>query len=206
MARRKIIQVGNICALCEETYPRSVLYTCSRCGLMYCGNCILFENGGAICLRCAAKRVVPKVRESKYMRLSDFLAKRGKALNEVTLSFQKIEDVIGSKLPKSAYTQRSWWGNIRGRLPSEAWLTVGWTVKEVNLKEKKVTFAREISQEKTSERKETQRGKSSFKALAFKARARAMKTKRLSKTKIAILQARLKNIERRRRMVKHEKV
>ncbi|MEM1550682.1 MAG: hypothetical protein QXL85_01315 [Candidatus Bathyarchaeia archaeon] len=201
MTRRKIIQVGNICALCEEIYPRSVLFTCSRCGLIYCGNCVLFEGGVTICLRCAAKRVTPKARESKYMRLSNFLAKRAKALNEITISFQKIEEIIGDKLPESAYARGSWWSNVRGRIPSEAWLTVGWAVKEVDLKGRKVTFVKENSQEKMGERQETRDDRQSFKILALKARARA-RTKKLSKTKIAILQARLKNIEKQRQMEK----
>jgi len=124
---------------------------------MYCGNCIIFEGGMVICLRCAAKRVVPRTRRSKYMRLSAFLANRFRALNEITLSFQKMEEVIGDKLPESAYTRRSWWSNVRGRLPSEAWLTVGWAVREVNLEERKVTFVREASREEGSERQEARK-------------------------------------------------
>ena len=50
---------------------------------------------------------------------------------------------------------------------------------------------------------EAQGDKSSFKALALKARARIKRSKGLSKTKIAILQARLKNIERQRRARKY---
>jgi len=201
--RRKIIQVGNICALCNETYLRSVLYTCSRCGLMYCGNCILFEDGAIICLRCAVRRVMPKARGSKYMRLSDFLARRARTLNEVTLSFQKIEEVIGDRLPESAYTRRAWWSNVRGRMPSEAWLTVGWAVKEVNLEDRIVKFVREGAQETREDAVEARGDKSSFKALALKARARIKRSKGLSKTKIAILQARLKNIERQRKARKY---
>lgn len=199
MPRRKIIQVGNICALCNETYPRSVLYTCSRCGLIYCGNCVLFEDGAIICLRCATREVMPKARGSKYMKLGNFLAKRARALNEITLSFQKIEEIIGDRLPESAYTRRAWWSNVRGRMPSEAWLTVGWAVKEVNLEERIVKFIRERAQEEREDDAETRGDKSSFKALALKARARIKRARSLSKTKIAILQARLKNIERQRR-------
>lgn len=203
MGRRKIIQVGNICALCQETYPRNVLYTCGHCGLMYCGNCVLFENNyEVICLRCATRRVSPKASGSKYMKLSVYLAKRPKALKEITLSFHKIEEIIGEKLPESAYRRKSWWSNVRGRMPSEAWMTVGWTVKEVNVEEGKVTFIRENAWTVASEREKNQEGDPSFKVLAFRAKARSMKRRRLSKTRIAILQARLKNIERERRMSK----
>lgn len=195
---RRIIQVGNMCALCQETYPRGVLYTCSRCGLMYCGNCVLFEDKGIICLRCAARMVSPKAVGSKYIKLGVYLAKIARSLSEITLSFKKIEEIIGDKLPDSAYTWRSWWSNTRGRMPSEAWLTAGWSVKDVDINERKVTFVREAAQESSEGEREIQRVGPQFKALAYRARARAMRTRKLSRTKIAILQARLKNIERQR--------
>jgi len=201
---RKIIQVGNVCALCEETYPRSALYTCSRCGMIYCGNCILPRGDGIICLKCAVKEVSPRSSRSKYMNLSIFLAKKARFLSETTLSFQEIEEIIGDRLPESARKQKGWWSNIRGRMPSEAWLTVGWMVKEVDLEEGRVTFIRERSagsEDDNANSDEVKRspGKSKqFKTLAFKARASIRKPRKISKTKIAILQARLKNIERAR--------
>lgn len=194
---RKIIQVGNICALCQEKYPSSVLYTCSRCGLMYCGNCIILEDHEIICLRCAVREVRPKRRENKYMKLGKFLLKKAKATKEVALSFKEIEAIIEDKLPETAKTRRSWWSNVRGRMPSEAWLTFGWRVEEVDLNEGKVKFVREAGVEKEPKEPEEHGEKKTFKALAFKAKAKAQK-KRLSKTRIAMLQARLKNIERQR--------
>lgn len=199
MVRRKIIQVGNICALCHGTYPRSVLYTCGLCGLTYCGNCILFDDDKVICLRCAVKRISPRVRRSKYMKLAEYLARRLRALNEVTLSFHEIEEIIGDRLPDSARMRRSWWSNVRGRMPSEAWLTVGWAVREVDLAGEKVKFVRESKIEGVKGGRILREGSSSFKALALKVRAGSRRGKKMSKTKIAILQARLKNIERQRR-------
>lgn len=198
---RKIIQASNICALCQGKYPSSALYTCGRCGLRYCGNCVLFGDGGVICLRCAVKRVTPRTRESKYMKLGQFLARRAGGLSEITLSFYQIEEIIGERLPESARTRKTWWSNIRGRMPSEAWLTVGWAVKEVDLKGKMVRFIRETEPKKEAKRKTTEEAGPEFKALAFKARATeiTLRKKRPSKTKLAMLQARLKNIERQRR-------
>lgn len=198
---RKIIQVGNLCALCQGKYPGSVLYTCGRCGLRYCGNCVLFEDGGVICLRCAVKRVTPRTRESKYMKLSQFLARRARGLSEITLSFREIEKIIGERLPESARTRKVWWSNVRGRMPSEAWLTVGWAVKEVDLEKEIVRFIREAEPKEEAKRKTVEEAGPEFKALAFKTRAIEMtsKKKRPSKTKLAMLQARLKNIERERR-------
>ncbi|MEM1515195.1 MAG: hypothetical protein QXT26_05275 [Thermoproteota archaeon] len=136
------------------------------------------------------------------MKLGAYLAKIAKSLSEITLYFHKIEEIIGDNLPESAYTRRSWWSNVRGRMPSEAWLTVGWSVKEVNIDERKVTFVRETGREVPNEKKKVRKRESQFRILAYKARARSMRMKRLSKTKIAILQARLKNIERQRSMNK----
>ncbi|MEM2432188.1 MAG: hypothetical protein QXJ19_03510 [Candidatus Bathyarchaeia archaeon] len=199
MVGRKIIQVGNICALCQGTYPRSILYTCSLCGLAYCGNCILLDDDRAICLRCAVKMVSPRARRSKYMKLAEYLARRPKALNEVTLTFHEIEEIIGDRLPDSARVRRSWWSNVRGRMPSEAWLTVGWAVREVDLVGERVKFVRESRVERFKEGRELEGVSPSFKALAFKVRAGRWRGKKISKTKIAILQARLKNIERQRK-------
>lgn len=200
MKAKRIFQVNNVCALCEETYPRNLLYVCHRCGMTYCGNCVLFEGGKTICLRCAVKDVSPKASRNKYMELSVFLAKKAKFLSELTLSFSEIEEIIGDRLPDSAYKQKGWWSNIRGRLPSEAWLTVGWIVKEVNLEDRTVVFIREkpltsAKDNNKADRRAMKREKP-FKTLALKARARLRKPGKISKTKIAMLQARLKNIER----------
>jgi hypothetical protein len=202
LAGRKIFVVGNICALCEETYPRSALYICDKCGKMYCGNCILFEDGGKICLKCAVKGLFNHAPKSKYAYLSMLLTKAAKFRSKITMRFAEIEDVIGDKLPASAYKYKHWWSNIRNYAPSESWLTAGWRVEEVNLEENKVTFLRE--EKPSKEKPEIKGGRGSrkstseFKALALKAKIRR-KTP-ISKTKMSMLQARLKNIERTRRV------
>ncbi|MEM3715565.1 MAG: hypothetical protein QW341_01165 [Candidatus Bathyarchaeia archaeon] len=198
MRAKRVFQVNNVCALCGENYPRSVLYSCHICGMTYCGNCLLLEGGKIICLRCAVKKVSPKVSRNKYMELSIFLAKKARFLSELTLSFSEIEEIIGDRLPDSAYEQKGWWSNLRGRLPSEAWLTVGWMVKEVDLEKRVVSFVREKLPTPAKDRIDER--SNSFKTLALKARFRLRKPGKISKTKIAMLQARLKNIERSRQM------
>ena len=203
MSSPKFFPVGNVCALCEETYPSSMLHKCNHCGMNYCGNCVILnEKGEIICLRCAVRRIFPHAPKSKYSYLSVFLAKKGKFCNKVTLSFTKIENIIGDKLPDSAYKRKYWWNNVDGRSPSEYWLTVGWKVGEVNLKEKIVTFLKEekseIKENKIIRKRKKCGSLSKFKSLAIKARINLKKPRKPSKSKMAILQARLKNLERRR--------
>lgn len=169
---------------------------------MYCGNCIVSDGDRIICLRCAAKRIRPRPSMGKYAKLSIFLAKRAKFESEVTLSFSEVEGIIGGKLPESSYSRRSWWSNVRGRSPSEAWLTVGWRVKEVDLEGGRVTFVKEEGPKAVGPREagvKRVRGAKAFKALALKAGIASRGPRIISKTRIAILQARLKNIERARR-------
>jgi hypothetical protein len=169
---------------------------------MYCGNCVLFKDYEIVCLRCAVKSVSPKTPRSKYMRLSVFLAKKSRYKDEVALSFAEVEEIIGDKLPKSAYEDKRWWSNVRGRSPSESWMTVGWIVKDVDLEKRKVTFLSErketVNPASLNKDKHKMKKLATFKSLALKAKIRAYsgKSRRVSKTKIAILQARLKNIER----------
>lgn len=74
---------------------------------------------------------------NKYDPLEEYL--RSKV--EVTLTFKEIEKILGSELPVSAETDRSWWANTtnESRTQARAWLNAGWKVKEVHLPES-VTF------------------------------------------------------------------
>lgn len=194
--------VEEICALCGETYPYYQTRRCSKCGRFYCGTCTaLDENREVVCLNCFRRLVSPRRLKSKYGQLSVYLARRAKYGNYATLSFKRIEKIIGNDLPYSAYHYNHWWGNVRGRSPSEAWLTTGWAVQEIDLENQEVTFRRKESleskhEDQNSSQKKRRRGLSaSFKALAHKEhRIR----RELSKTKIAKVQARSRNVQRRR--------
>ena len=59
--------------------------------------------------------------------------------NEVTLSFSRIEEILGSSLPSSAYTYQAWWAN-GGHSQANAWLSCGFTVGKLDLPGKTVTF------------------------------------------------------------------
>lgn len=62
-----------------------------------------------------------------------------------SFSFMEIEQIIGTKLPDSAYDHRPWWGNQiehQNRPQVAAWLDAGWKVETVNQKAREVTFKR----------------------------------------------------------------
>jgi len=193
--------IEEICALCGETYPYYQLQRCYRCSRLYCRNCVaLNEDREVICLNCFRRIVSPRSFRSKYAQFSIYLARRAKYGKYVTLSFKRIEEIIGDNLPYSAYHYNHWWNNTRGPSHSEAWMTTGWIVQEVNLQNQQVTFQKkepsEVKAENRTSSSKRRRRKipESFKALAHR---QPRRRKGLSKTKIAKVQARLKNVLRK---------
>ncbi len=90
---------------------------------------------------------------AKYDALHDFLAGLPKGQKQVTLGFKRIEDLLGEPLPPSAHTYEQWWwgGSVkRGRIDANwqdqvqqrAWEDAGWTVEDLNLMLRSVTFRR----------------------------------------------------------------
>jgi len=83
----------------------------------------------------------------KYAPLEQYLT----TLEEtsVSLNYPEMEDLLGFKLPNSAYKHRAWWSNGK-KGGSKFWLRVGWLVDSIVLNER-VTFrkAPEVVEEKT---------------------------------------------------------
>lgn len=76
----------------------------------------------------------------KYKPLTEWLGKQAGQL--VTLTFDAMEQIIGSKLPQSARKYRPWWGNetsARSR-QCRAWLVAGWRIESADLINEKVVF------------------------------------------------------------------
>jgi len=71
-------------------------------------------------------------------------------VNEVTLTFPKIEAIIGSNLPKSAYNHPAYWGNSRANARAHAWLDNGWIVSRKQMG-KSITFTRGQYQKRSHE-------------------------------------------------------
>ena len=66
----------------------------------------------------------------KYRKLYDYLIDQSGP--EVTLSFDEIKEIIGFKLPDSAFRHRPWWAN-GGHSQCRAWMNAGWFVDQVSL-------------------------------------------------------------------------
>jgi len=194
-----MVLIEEDCSLCGVAYPYFSLYRCHVCRRLYCRNCFLYDiDRKIICLKCAKRRVSPRGPRSKYTYLTTYLANRAKYSNHVTLPFTKVEAIIGDRLPSSAHYYEHWWSNARNRSPSEAWLTAGWRVVGVNLDRKEVTFRKDMqtAARPSSKRRRRKPISETFKALAR--RRRPWKPPGPSKTRVARVQARARNIERRR--------
>jgi hypothetical protein len=77
---------------------------------------------------------------SKYEPLQQFLASVGGTVHR--MSFREIEQILGFKLPKSAYEHEAWWSNnATGHSHARAWMKFGWRTQAVDLTGRKVTFA-----------------------------------------------------------------
>ncbi len=79
----------------------------------------------------------------KYRPLFNHLRRSGQ--DEVTLTFAKIEALLGSTLPDSARSSRGWWSNRGGGgLQSQAWMKAGYHVVELDLAQERITFRKPV--------------------------------------------------------------
>jgi hypothetical protein len=83
---------------------------------------------------------------AKYSPLTGFLQRQSDAKDMIHMSFQRLEEIIGSRLPPSAHYDRTWWGNTlnQTRVQAHAWLNASWRVESVDLSRKVVTFVRSV--------------------------------------------------------------
>ncbi len=187
---------SNQCSLCKRTVSPSRLIRCPRCKQLFCRSCVtedLRNDEYLVCLNCARRYVVSKPAfKRKYTPLTLYLSRKSKWTRWIKLQFSQIEGIIGKELPSSAHQNPEWWTK-KNSVQVKAWQNIGWKIKEVNLKEKTVIFTR--PQVKKSEKKHQPKKISSLVSLPeYKPR----KKKTPSLTRIAIAQARLKNISRRK--------
>ncbi|MEM3769951.1 MAG: hypothetical protein QXG76_02025, partial [Candidatus Bathyarchaeia archaeon] len=195
-----LMPLKDECHLCGRVLPYSYLRRCWKCGRLFCIDCMVPEvaTGDAsrlLCLNCAQRIVFPKPK-AKYEPLKGYLKFRAAFTDSVKLSFAQIDGIIGDNLPMEAYRSENWWANSPNNAHAKAWLDIGWKTSEVNLKEGYVIFRKGKSPQSAviSRKKDVEKPKKPFTPPP----SRIMHRKRPSKTKIAKLYARLKNLERQR--------
>lgn len=81
-------------------------------------------------------------RGNKYSSLEEHLSKIDQDI--IRMSFKRIEEINGRKLPESAYIHRAWWGNHAPN-PQAAWVRAGYRVYKLNLENELVIFKKERS-------------------------------------------------------------
>jgi len=198
------------CKLCGRIMPYYSLKQCYKCGQLYCKNCILsgrdavplLQEGNILCLNCARKLVTSKTPKNKFDLLRNYLKYRASFTNRVTLSFAKVEGIIIDNLPFAAIRDENWWTNTTS-VHAKAWLNTGWKVESINLKDRSVTFTR-IPAFKAETAKKRRKRKEDTVAWAMKLAqmAKPQTIKKPSITKIAKVQARLKNIEQKQSSIR----
>lgn len=82
----------------------------------------------------------------KYYNLFEYLYRNHKEVSKCTLSFIEIENILGFKLPNSAYKYPAWWANEKqgSHIHARSWLTAGWSTSDVKIGDK-VTFVRKVN-------------------------------------------------------------
>ena len=84
----------------------------------------------------------------KYRFLSDYLFQSN--LPRIKLSYSAIEEILKFKLPDSATMHRAFWANTESHSIALSWLSVNYSVVEVNLEERYVVFEKKRNFEMTN--------------------------------------------------------
>jgi hypothetical protein len=173
---------------------------CQRCKKLFCRDCMTpdvatGDPNAMLCLHCARRIVSPRT-VTKYAGLEGHLKFRAAFTSIVKLSFARIDGLIGSNLPMSAYRDPAWWSNASSSLHAKAWLNAGWEVQEVNFKEGNVVFkkVRNVTFKKPKNKK------LEITQPFTPVPVHRPKSKIPSNTKVSKLYARIKNLERQRAM------
>jgi hypothetical protein len=80
----------------------------------------------------------------KYTPLENYLRGLPESQRVVTLRFEEIERILGSKLPSSAYEDRRWWDHETegNHVSKRAWASAGWKIESLDVNKKRVKFVR----------------------------------------------------------------
>lgn len=76
---------------------------------------------------------------SKYAPLTGYLSSSG--MDYILMTFAEVEEVIGDKLPRSAFEYRPWWSNNpSNHVNADSWLRAGYKTADVDMAERKLAF------------------------------------------------------------------
>ncbi len=187
------------CGICGRVMRTTYMRQCQRCKKLFCRDCMTpdvatGDPNAMLCLHCARRIVAPRS-VSKYAGLESHLKFRAAFTDMVTLKFARIDGLIGSNLPMSAYRDPLWWSNASSSEHAKAWLNAGWEVLDVNFKEGTVTF-KKVRRLPRKPKKKSLEITQPFTPV----RVRPLRSKIPSNTKVSKLYARIKNLERQRNM------
>lgn len=83
---------------------------------------------------------------SKYAPLTGYLSSSG--MDYILMTFEEVEDVIGDKLPRSAFQYRPWWSNNpSNHVNAYSWLRAGYKTADVDMAERKLAFRKASADE-----------------------------------------------------------
>jgi hypothetical protein len=80
----------------------------------------------------------------KYLPLDEWFRTQPTTRKQIKLTFDQVEAILGTALPKSATKLTTWWTNVQPKIQSHrtTWLNHGWEVAEFDLQARWVKFVR----------------------------------------------------------------
>jgi hypothetical protein len=80
-----------------------------------------------------------------YALLEKYLRDLPLDQEDITITFESIEQILNESLPRSAREEYPWWDNQKKgmQVVTNAWMDAGWMVEIVDLKGKWVRFVRQ---------------------------------------------------------------
>jgi hypothetical protein len=81
----------------------------------------------------------------KFTLLEQYLRDLPIGQEEITLTFENLEQILNEPLPLAAHEESPWWGNQKPGMIIEpnSWMDAGWMVDIVDLREQWVRFVRQ---------------------------------------------------------------
>lgn len=96
---------------------------------------------------------------SKYAPLGEYLERQQG--DQVRLSFGQLENLLGFRLPKSAYSQRAWWSNNPdNNVMTKVWRRARFLTKSVDMDKHMVVFMRQKPKPPLSDGQKAEQAKS----------------------------------------------